>query len=237
MELVCTNYKFYAEYIKLLDQDYEFRKEKSLTELEKKLKHTKFRNYYLNEKGFNYESILKIHKIMRSGMLRPQRLIIDSDTFYIACDMLTNTYYICYKEIMMIDIDFYKDSEGKSQEIQLSEAVKLFEQDNLDSGRSWILYRSKGGIHAFLSSECMEYHTKESCDLMIKLKCDFNYIIYSYLRGWCVRLNRKKTETKLEYTLIKEIGVCDKENKKMIDMHIKLVDIFKDEYPSNMYGV
>ena len=101
-------YKFYKEYIKLLDDDYNFRKEKTLTEFEKKLRHSKFRKFVLDKIGYTYNAILKIQYIMRSGMLRPQRLIIDSTDFYVACDMLTNTYYICYKYLMMIDVDFYK---------------------------------------------------------------------------------------------------------------------------------
>lgn len=232
-----SRYLFYQGYVNLLDQDYHSRKAKELTEFEKKLRFSKFRTFFLDTQGYTYESILRIKRVMLTGMLRPQRLLIDNPNFYVACDMITNTYYICYRNLMMIDIDFYKGPEGEDN---LNKIVEMFKHDGDSNNRCWILYRSKGGIHAFLVSHKMEYHSKIAVDLMIKLQCDFNYVVYSYLRGWCVRLNRKKKETEVNYTSIGTIGATGKalqDQKKLVNLHLNLVNVFKDETPCNMFGI
>lgn len=257
------DYLFYRSYVDLLDQDYTYRKELSLTEFEKALRFTKFRNFFLQQTGHTFSSILRMENIMRSGMLRPQRLLVDNNNFYVGCDMLTNTYYICYRSLMMIDIDFYKDIDGKTLNTEgpkntegsedITEGTKntkgteeqiieLFKQDTeTNPSRGWRLYRSRGGIHAFLTTSSIVYHSQEACEIMLKLKCDFNYVIYSYLRGWCVRLNKKKLEDEVNYTYICDsIGSTGKplsENIKLIDLHLNLVKVFKDEDPSTMFGV
>src|SRR5947199_3649942 len=102
------NFKFYSSYLKLIEDDYEYR-QKPLTEFCKKLKHAKFRKFIIDKMGMCCVCIKLFSDVMKSLMIRPQILLIDNENFYIACDMMTNTYYICYKELMMIDIDFYKD--------------------------------------------------------------------------------------------------------------------------------
>jgi hypothetical protein len=243
------DYKFYSTYIGLIDQDFSFRKDRELTEFEKKLRHGKFRKYLLDTYGVNFHTIMEMEDIMRSGMLRPQRLITDTPNFYIACDMITNTYYVCYRNLMMIDIDFYKEvkeTEVKETEVQVPEdqvtaSKKLFLDDVKENpDHCWTLYRSKGGVHAFLNSKSMNYHTKETCELMLKFKADFNYVVYSYIRGWCVRLNKKQKETHVIAEYLDKIGNESKELPeltKLIALHLNLIDVFKNEDPCNMYGV
>jgi len=239
-------YKFYQTYIKLLDDDFNFRKSRELTEFEKKLKHGKFRSFLLSKIGANFNTITLIEKIMRSGMLRPQRLIIDTDDFYIACDMLTNTYYICYKYLMMIDIDFYKsDIQGKgitsTEDNQQDDTLRLFQNDvHEHPDHCWTLYRTRGGIHAFLNSKSYAYSSEESCNLMLRLGSDFNYVVYSYLRGWCVRLNRKQKEEFVKVEFMCKVGDVSLERTdltRLVNSHLKLIESFKYEDPCSMYGV
>lgn len=239
---ITTHYNFYQTYVNLLDQDYRSREAADLTEFEKRLRFSKFRTFFLESQGYTFESILRIERIMLTGMLRPQRLLIDQSNFYVACDMITNTYYICYKHLMMIDIDFYKESKDKepggNSEGRIHQILDMFKLDAKESRRCWGIYRTKGGIHAFLLSKKMDHHNKESVDLMIKLGSDFNYIIYSYLRGWCVRLNRKKKEDQVRYTDLGVIGDgALEEHIKLVNLHLNLVNVFKDETPCNMFGV
>ena len=232
-------FKFYQSYIDLIDKDYIYRKN-GLSEFDNTLKQSKFRNYLFTKMGYTYESILKVVNMMRCAIIKPQRLLTDNDNFYLACDMITNTYYICYRELMMIDIDFYKKSITGVEENNLEDIIELFMNDVKDNpDNCWSLYKTRGGIHAFLISKKMSYNSKESVDIMIKLKCDFNYIIYSYLRGWSVRLNRKQKEEKVITDFICQIGnplKIDRSLVKLVDLHIRLIKVFENEEPSLMYG-
>ena len=245
------NFKFYNSYIKLIEDDYNYR-QINHSEIDKKLKHSNFRKFVINKKGMNYDTILFLLNTLRNAMIRPQRLLTDNNNFYIACDMLTNTYYICYKELMMIDIDFYKDGGNigdvdsnigdvdSNIESKINKIAEMFVRDvKSNPGNCWMLYRTRGGIHAFLVSKKMKYSDKSSCEYMIKLKCDFNYVIYSYLRGWCVRLNRKQKDVEIITSFITQIGnpaMIDKGLLKLTELHIKMIKVFKDETPSLMYG-
>ena len=278
------NFKFYNSYLKLIDEDYKYRQQLSI--LGKKLKHSKFRKFIIETIGMNFMSIIKLSDAMRSLMIRPQRLLTDNENFYIACDMMTNTYYICYKELMMIDIDFYKDDTkgntkkdtdatdtinstnstdttkdigltkddevdtinatdttkdtGLTKDDEVDKIKQLFIEDIKEHPNNcWSLYRTRGGVHAFLLSEKMCYNSQSSCEIMLKFRCDFNYIIYSHLRGWSVRLNRKQKETEITNEFLCNIGENKyilKDLSKQLDLHNKLIEVFKNESPSLMYG-
>ncbi len=164
---------------------------------------------------------------MLSNMIRPQRLIFDSDIFYVACDMITNTYYICYKYLLMIDIDFYKNEKNN---------YDIFDGCNKSC---WKLYKSRNGIHAFLVSKKIEYNTDKAITKLLKYGSDFYYTIYCYLRGFCVRLNRKKNEDEITYTFIKYAGNTDLINdklNKLVNIHIEFIDLFKNDGYSYIRG-
>jgi len=228
-------YKFYQSYLKLLEEDYEFR-QATLSDFQKKLRHAKFRKFVIESQGRNYNTILNIRNVMRMGILRPQRLLLDHSNFYMACDMITNTYYLCFKNLMMIDIDFYKESGSGKDEI-----IKMFEENvNKTPGNVWHLFQTKGGVHAFLVSRSIGYFERESCDMMIELNCDFNYVVYSHLRGWCVRLNRKKKEDSMVNIDLGTIGnskLISDDLNRLINLHVRMINVFKEEEPCSMYGV
>lgn len=137
--------------------------------------------------------------VIRHSLFKPQRLLEDHNEYYIAVDLLTNTYYICYRRLMMIDIDRYKQDIEKDtlDDIiqKLSKYPKLF----------FRIYQSRNGYHIFVLNKHMDYKSDESIQLMHNLGCDFYYIVYSYLRGWSVRLNKKKGEEEKD-DLYKWIG-------------------------------
>ena len=85
----------------------------------------------------------------------------------------------------------------------------------------------------------MNYKDNSSIQMMLDLDCDFYYVIYSYLRGWSVRLNKKKQETNdVLYGEITELGYgkTDPHLYKLTNLHINLVDVFKNVKPNLMYG-
>jgi hypothetical protein len=66
------------------------------------------------------------------------------------------------------------------------------------------LYKSRNGYHIFLMKP-MDFRSDESILLMHELSCDLNYIIFSYIRGWCVRLNKKEGEEENIYKYLGDI--------------------------------
>lgn len=247
-------YKFYQTYIDLLDEDRNKRETKNKINIfifEERLKNHDFRKYVLDKLGKNVRTVKMITPIIIPHMLRPQRLFIDKDDFYVACDMMTNTYYICYKYLMMIDIDFYKLTDIDNEKDNI---ITQFEND---TNNCWKLYSTRNGIHAFLVSKKIDYHSDESIELMLsftrnihtELKndtineseklCDFYYVLYSYLRGYSVRLNRKKDEEKLEYKFIKYIGNTNKKEDtldKLTNLHIEYISLFVKHGHSQIAG-
>lgn len=245
-----SNYKFYQSYVNLIELDQKLRQNRrdGLNDdgkelFEDKLSDMNFRNFILEKIGKNKKSIKILAPSLLKSMIRPQRLIMDMDNFYVGCDMMTNTYYICYKNLLMIDIDFYKDNDGiiKDEEKNvdcLENYINNF-KNKVEKNECWKIYRSRNGIHAFLISESINYHSDKSINIMLNHTCDFYYIIYSYLRGYSVRLNRKKNEEEIKYEFITYIGnkkLINEELDKLVNLHIDLIPIFLNDGYSLMSG-
>lgn len=134
------------------------------------------------------DSVKMLSYVMSHSMLKPQRLLVDHDDYYIAIDLFTNTYYICYRDLMMIDIDRYK------QDIEINTLEDIKKKLTAHPELFFRIYSSRNGYHLFIINKSMDYKSDNSIRLMSELGCDFYYIVYSYLRGWSVRLNKKKGE-------------------------------------------
>jgi len=230
--------KFYSTFNSLINSD-----DKSIVEL----KLASFRKLILDEYGKTIEAVKTLEPGLRQTMKKPQRLLFDDDDYYVAIDMFTNTYYICYRELLMVDIDFYKEKSQQAakpeseRKEQLEMILKRFQEYcTRDPTLLFRLYSSRNGVHGFLISRRCSYKSDESMQLMIDLKCDFYYVIYSYIRGWSVRLNKKESD--LDPVLYKHIcdvgtGVPDIHLLKLVDLHLRLVTVFKDVDNNSMAGL
>ena len=134
-----------------------------------------------------------------------------------------------------------KDNNNKDNNNKLQDIIDMFMKDvESNPNNCWSLYKTRGGIHAFLLSKKMDYTSEETCEYMLSLKSDFNYVIYSHVRGWSVRLNKKEKEEKMNNELLCQLGNPNniiKDLERQVNLHIKLIEVFKDEIPSLMYGV
>jgi len=279
-----SNFKFYASYINLLKQEFDYlqtidkyvtilketdpeQKDQKYIELIKQcpeldcyavrnyMANANFREYLVQRLGQNCDTIVKLAPIMRNKILRTQKLCIADDDYYVAIDPMTNTAYICYERVMMIDFDFYKsdltNSDSESEQDIKSDSDP--EQASIDAIKSKItkycqdkpnlrfrLYRSQGGIHAFLISQPAHYQDLNYIQIGIDLGCDFYYMIFVYLRGWSVRVNRKIKELndKPLYSLITDIGKgkINSHQEKLVNLHINLEPVFNNIGNSKMYG-
>jgi hypothetical protein len=172
------------------------------------------------------ETVEKIAPYLLQSMKKEQELIDTNENYYVARDLVDNTVYICFKELMVIDIDI--DIDGC---FDVDKIIKHFKMigDNL----SFRIYGRKNELnnfcsyHVFCTSKKMEYRNKDTISFMISNFCDFYYTVHTYIRGFCVRLNNKfKTQNKYEYicTINKE-----QENPNLVEL-VKLHESLIEKY-------
>lgn len=200
----------------------------------KQLANGVFRQMLLAEHGKTIEMIKAMAPSLAGAIRKPQRLLHDDEDYYVAIDSMTDTYYVCYRQLLMIDIDFYKDLSTAG------EMVTHFEKYCArHPGLRFKLYKSRNGIHAFLVSHRSDYKADGILALQLELQSDFYYVVYSYLRGWSVRLNKKTTDIKDQlYEHICDVGdgVADEHLVKLVNLHLELVEVFKAAPINTMFG-
>lgn len=233
---------FYNSFIEILNDDFdeldekldEKSDEKSDNNLDEKLSDSRFRVYLIKERGKTVELVKLITPSLINHIKKPQQLLHDDLEYYIAIDIYTNTYYVCYKRLMMIDIDFYKSDIQQN----IDEIITIFTDYAKQHKLRFRLYKSRNGVHGFLISEFGDYKSDKYIQMMLDLQCDFYYIIYSYIRGWSVRLNKKAVEEEMSYNFICDVGDSPTISllENLTNLHINLLDVFKNVAPSKMFG-
>lgn len=203
-----------------------------LAEWHEDLKNADFRNFIIEKKGKNFKTVKLLSANLLPCMQKPQQLIYDDPEYYIAIDTYTYTYYVCYKRLLMIDLDYSKSTHDKATILKkvndyCTERPELF----------FRVFETRNGLHLFLASQPMDYQSKKAIKLMLALDCDFYYTIFAYIRGWSVRLNRKADDHKDDlYREIEPIGTgkSDQLLDKLINLHINLMKVFQNEQPNLM---
>jgi hypothetical protein len=161
--------------------------------------------------------------LQRLTMRRPQRLVFDGPRHYVAHDLFTNTWYVCFKHLLMLDLD---DQDARPSLTALA-ATHYFEE-----------HATRKGRHVFLLSESHVYKSKQAAQFMQAHGCDTVYASYAQIRGWSVRLNRKQDEPEGSsiYTNKQRWGEAtpDAALIKDIDNLNALVAQYMNETPSRM---
>lgn len=163
------------------------------------------------------------------GIKRQQELLNTNINYYVAKDDVTNTVYICFRNLLMIDIDINK--LDNSIEINDEFIIDYFSKKK----ESFRIYKSINGYHIFCTSKKFKYRSKESVKFMIDNMCDKHYCLYSYLRGYCVRLNPKfneLTENNKTEKIYKLLAITNKNNelneqKKKLELVDRLLHKYK----------
>lgn len=183
------------------------------------------------------ETVEKIAPYLLQSMKKEQELIDTNENYYVARDLVDNTVYICFKELMVIDIDGGFD---------VDKIIKHFSEPKELKEMTFRIYGRKNELnnfcsyHIFCTSKKMEYRNKDTISFMISNFCDFYYTVHTYIRGFCVRLNNKfKTQNKYEYicTLnadrVSEQGTItnskEQENPELVEL-VKLHESLIEKY-------
>lgn len=152
----------------------------------------------------------------------PQELLETTDSYYVAKDILTDYMYICFKNLMMIDIDvenYYTLSE------------KYIKNHFSKKNECYRIFKSRNGYHVFCVSKEYRYRDLNSIRIMLENFSDYHYSVFCFIRGWSVRLNKKEDEKGVVY---KDLGLYGDKNKviksllKLTDYHIELVNKYSD---------
>lgn len=155
--------------------------------------------------------------VYKKYITKPQELLFDNQSYYIAKDVYTNTIYMCFRDLLIIDLDIHK--------VQGDITLNLSDFNNIPE-HVFDVYKSKNGYHVFCVSHKYPFGTEDSFQLMIKYQCDYYYACYSYLRGYCVRLNKKMQEyisknRTSTYSFVGRFGkgAIDKNLVYLVDLH------------------
>jgi hypothetical protein len=164
----------------------------------------------------NYTLIKTLAKEYINYIKKPQRYLEGTSDYYIAVDMNTNMHYICYRDILMLDID------NKDQVIDYS----FLKEKMMSRSNSYAVYKSSRGYHIFVLDRRYQKDHEDTINYMIDFGCDTNYIICSYLRNFSIRLN-KKTQDDEKYQLIEVIdkGNIDPVIIRLVHEHIIYSDL------------
>jgi hypothetical protein len=194
---------FYDEYIKIVNTRF---KNKLNNDSINFLKNKYFIDHIIKNNKITFELV----KILSAGYIdyisKPQRCFITTENEYLAVDMNTNLHYICFKNIMMIDID--------NNDIDTPHKINSLMNKYNDS---YMLFKTTNGYHLFITNRYANHNDESTINYMIDFNCDINYIICTYLRGFCVRLNKKNNEEPDNlYTLVLSFNEQNS-NKEIVD--------------------
>ena len=161
------------------------------------------------------------------------RCLYDEKDFFVGVDMNVNMYCVYYRDIMVLDID---DDQEEIEKLDWKQ--KIFRQQKFlnrcrEMSRkyndTYAIYKSKKGYHVFVVNRRFDKSDKKTMDYMIDFGSDTNYLVFTYLVGWVVRLNKKTPDDDM-YTYIGIVGKnVDSEILETVKLHFDCSDIYKNE--------
>ena len=209
--------------------------------VEETLKDGKFRKFVIQKKGKTLETIGLFRDSLASTLQKPQQCLYSDTDYYIAVDTLTDTYYVCYRDLMMVDIDIPKESDNNSYSVKDLESLKSMLESYTQRHPEALIevYQTRNGFHLFMMHRTYDYQSEEAIQTMLDLHADFYYTIYSHLRGWSVRLNKKYRELAGDERIYSKIGRFGTGEaiphlEKLVTLHLNLLDSFKGTPESRM---
>lgn len=195
-----------------------------LSELSKQIEQTNggLANTNLDLLPKTAESVVMIAPLLLSKVKRSQTLIDSTEDYYVARDNATGTIYMCYRDVLMIDMD---------SDMSAEEVLAHFSEI---PGYAFKIFQSARGFHVFCISQRFDYRQPMTIQFMLSHFADFYYTVYVYIRGFSVRLNPKFNDS-TKQPIYKDIGVVGnqelikRELLTLVDHHTKLCKKFKNQ--------
>ena len=208
---------FYSSFIENIQHDTEHNQIQ-----EKKYYNNYFKSYLLKfflDKYTNNEFV-EDKQILLSMMIdylkpiinKPQQLIKDDEDYYVAIDMRTNTKYICFKDMCMLDFDVSEYKYKTKDEI-----LEYLDHHPLLQDIPYMRVETRNGYHVYLMDKPRPHNSIDTMDFLLQFESDIFYKFYCYLRGYSIRLNKKEAN---EENLFSTIVLINK-NKQKIDRKLR----------------
>ena len=211
--------KFYESFINLSNKY-------GTIKLDNKYKNNYFKNFLLKEFLFKIddsdsqekiEELLNIFSIYLSYLIiKPQRLLLDHDNYYIAIDIRTNTKYICYNNFCILDFDINKNNFKSKEEIEI-----YIRENEILSEIPYFKVETHNGFHIYLLDKQRYYNDINTYLFIKQFNSDEFYKLYCYIRGFSIRLNKKINN---EY-ILKNIKLVNNKKREINRYLYKLFEI------------
>lgn len=151
-------------------------------------------NIDYNQFSKTTESVCLLAPFFINKIKRSHNLLESTNEYYIAFDNERLVKYVCFKNILMIDID----NTDMTVSCVIDHFTKLTKY-------SFSVYKTRNGYHVFCTSEFFDYRSESTVKFMLDNYCDFYYTIFAYIRGFCTRLGRKPDESAPIYEFVADI--------------------------------
>ncbi len=181
-------------------------------EINKLLNNIDFRRLLIEKMDKNIQLIKYLTYYLSKSIRTAYRCIHNEKDYFIGVDMNVNMYCIYYKDILVFDIDFNEsikdDDEHHTHVNNILKENKFMlkcKQMSKKYGDTYMVYRTRNGFHVFVVNKRFDNTDISTVKYMLDFGVDINYIIFSYLVGYVVRLNRKKINDNM-YKYIETIG-------------------------------
>lgn len=169
--------------------------------------------------------MINIAPLLLPKVKRSQTLIDSTEDYYVASDNATGTVYMCYRDVLMIDID------SKNCDLNREDILDHF---NTMPDYAFKIFQSARGFHVFCVSKRFDYRDPSLLQFMLSNFADFYYTVYAYIRGFSVRLNPKFCDS-TKQPIYQDLGIVGntelikEELLKLVDHHIKLCKRYKNQ--------
>ena len=201
---------------------------------DRRIREPAFRKFLIEKRGRTIESLHLLRESLAITIQKPQRCLYDEMDWYLAIDTYTSTFYVCYRDLMMVDIDYGKGNTYKTGDDVLA-MLRTYAEAHPEVLMD--VYASGKGVHVFLLHRPHDYHSDADLQVMLDMGCDFYYTIYTSLRGWSVRVNAKVGETHPIYTSLGHIGTGKSigQLECLVKLHMNFLVTFQGVDPSKMF--
>lgn len=210
-----------------------------------------FRDFLFQENGKTLETLQMMAPYFLRPTCRPFQLLYDDPDLYIVFDCTAYTYYACFRNLTMIDVDIsplsitdqedeQKNDEKRAEHVldSCSEYLKWLIQE-CEKHRDWrfAIFRSRNGLHVFPLHHSFTDALEERAEFQLSLKCDFYYALFCYLRHGCaIRLNPKPDEIADGQSIYQFVGFLgygstNPEILALVNLHIELTHLFHTPTP------
>lgn len=181
----------------------------------------KYNNLDNNSNDDKINDINIIYNFLIPYLNKPQRLLIDHNEYYVAIDMLTNTKYICFKDLCILDFDINKNNYHTKEDI-----LNYINNNSILKNIAYYRIETERGYHLYLVDKPRLYSKIETFNFINQFNCDDYYKFYCFIRGFSIRLSFKTNDNYI-YKNIKLINNKKNNDKNLYDTKsLRLKNLF-----------